>query len=86
MSTRDDGGPAFARTVVFAGENAENFSMEQDHGMSLRAWLAGKALAGITAHHGVTLSHEHRNTGRHDQQAAHAAVRYADATLAELNR
>lgn len=62
---------AFPRTARRDGEFAAD-------GMSVREWLAGQALAGIAAREG------------HDQHQAkgiaEAAVAYADALLAELEK
>ena len=40
MNTQNDGGPAFPHTFS-TGQSCEDFA-----GMSLRAWLAGKAMQG----------------------------------------
>ena len=42
MSERDDGGPAFPYAFVQVGS-------EHKGGMTLRAWFAGQALAGLVA-------------------------------------
>lgn len=72
MNTVNDGGPAFPNVPSDPGYS------QWDKGMSLRAWLAGKALAGILANPNVNPL-EHGN-----KQVAELSVFFADATLAAL--
>lgn len=74
--------PAFARS----GNNSD-FNVPCQEGMSLRAWLAGQALAGLCASTGL---YDTRGEGGEPKNAAithqiaEAAVDLADATLEEL--
>lgn len=65
MMKPNDGGPAFPCRKEDLPYGCE--------GMSLRAWLAGQALAGMADSDGGI------------RDIAHDAVRIADATIAELN-
>jgi hypothetical protein len=57
-------------------------------GMSLRAWLAGKALQGLLAaeDEGEGFCFRDTATATRHQNAAQEAVRMADAVLAELSK
>ena len=68
----DDGGPAFPRP---SGPGQENVDTTAQHGMSLRAWLAGQALTGMLANPAYSSS---------DYGYARDAVMYADAVIREL--
>ena len=70
MMTRNNGGPAFPRTVQH-----NNWQLEGKDGMSLRDWFAGQALAGITANQSYT--------ERADNFMARWAYGLADAMLLE---
>lgn len=69
----DDGGPAFP-----AGYHPEGNSADQ-HGMSLRDWLAGQALAGWLASY--TPDEPHPVIGKCDNRAAELSYKIADAML-----
>ena len=72
----DDGGSAFpvhANHVVFG----DRVVAAHERGMSLRAWLAGQALAGLMANPHV---------GGDNGAAARGACMLADAVIAELKR
>ncbi len=45
----DDGGPAFSGGLFEPQHGGSNDREPWNHGMSLRDWFAGQALAGITA-------------------------------------
>lgn len=68
MSTKNDGGSAFPI-----------HELGLDEGMSLRAWLAGQALAGWAAGRNETTA-----MNSNHEQVAKACVKYADALIAEL--
>jgi hypothetical protein len=73
----DDGGSAFpvhSNHVVFG----DKVVAAHEPGMSLRAWLAGQALAGL-----INRYDEHPNNLA---QCAELACNAADAVIAELNR
>lgn len=73
-----DGGPAFPRFGMNSWEKPSTL----EAGMSLRAWFAGQALAGILAGgFADTIPHDDVNGGG---DAAFFAVQYADALLAAL--
>jgi hypothetical protein len=73
------GGPAFPRPY-FENANGTEWSPSQD-GMTLRAYIATKAMAGLLAGNAVY-------NGRSDDRAALArdAVAHADALIAELEK
>lgn len=77
----DDGGPAFP---VYVPEGPMMLDGDPEHpayvkpGMSLRAWLAGQALAGL-----MNRYDEHPNNLA---QCAELACSAADAVIAQLNR
>ena len=85
MKTRieEDGGPAFPRPASIDPRDGDltdgNRYVESADGMSLRAWLAGKALTGLVArgHGGVPEPDA-------DERLAARCVRLADAVIAEL--
>lgn len=71
----DDGGPAFPtkgppRKIRTA---TSEYYEDENHGMSLRDWFAGQALAGICAHNDTW--------GLTDAPLAKAAYQIADAML-----
>lgn len=72
----EDGGPAFPRpaSVGELEDGTEWVSMAQS-GMSLRAWLAGQALAGYAGRPYAPVSKE----------VARLCVAHADAVLRRLN-
>ena len=67
----DDGGPAFPMA-----SHTEGYSADQP-GMSLRAWLARQALAGLMAN---------PHASGDDGAISRGACMLADAVIAELNR
>jgi len=69
MSIRDDGGPAFPQL---------DLSKCQAPGMTLRDWFAGKAIAGILAHHEFDFAPIIAQAVNH---AAADAYRIADAMI-----
>jgi len=75
MSEQDNGGPAFPTT---AGQ------VVYSHGMTLRDWFAGQALAGIMGpnYDWFTSGSE---TGSRAHEAAYFAYSVADAMLAARN-
>lgn len=77
MSKPYDGGPAFPVADVYNKDG--NGITEGAHGMSLRDWFAGQALAGLLAGGlGDTIPHDDVTAG---QQAADFSYGYADAML-----
>jgi hypothetical protein len=68
----DDGGPAFPVAYHPEGNSADQ------PGMSLRAWLAGQALAGLMVRYD---EHPHNLV-----QCAELACSAADAVIAQLKR
>lgn len=72
--TINDGGPAFPYVDEWPGEAGP--VREYGSGMSLRAYLAGQALAGLTADAALRCD---------ASDFAAAAISLADATLAALN-
>jgi hypothetical protein len=68
--SKNDGGPAFPRTVQHYNEY-----LEGRDGMSLRDWFAGQALLGML-----------NRTQYNETIAASYAFKYADAMLAERNK
>lgn len=82
MSKPNDGGPAFPIPMTaWDDQLSDNRVVPWSEGMSLRAWLAGQALAGYAAWSptGVTAESEPR-------AAAKFCVQHADAVIAELER
>lgn len=69
----DDGGPAFPQ--------AETRSTS-DHGMTLRDYFAGQALAGLVQRMNADAVRKYRD-GTHDGREAYIAYVIADAMLAE---
>jgi len=72
MSERNDGGPAFPRGDPTHGG---------DHGMSLRDWFAGQALAGLLANPKLD---EIAPVEEMPKSIAKCAYEASDAMLAEL--
>ena len=70
MSAINDGGPAFPMGYHPEGNSADHF------GMTLRVWLAGKALQGWAAgrNHSMTEASDH-------DTVAKACLQYADAII-----
>lgn len=52
MSAINNGGPAFPADPSWLDPRTRDESRQQAHGMSLRDWFAGKALAGLMANPG----------------------------------
>lgn len=86
-----DGGPAFPQgkfTRTNAGYNGGQLDVceEMLGGMSLRDWLAGKALIGIlTAGIGVK-SEDEKEYSLEKHKVAACCYQYADAMIAERNK
>ena len=70
MSAINDGGQAFPSAVLF------DQTVIESKGMSLRVWLAGKALQGWAAgrNHSMTEASDH-------DTVANACLQYADAII-----
>lgn len=94
----EDGGPAFPRPT-FSNPTPDRFTGAPDYvpghdGMSLREWLAGKALSGVLSNQDFiirVLNYDNPvrpsdNSQKLFDEAAALAVRAADATLKELNK
>lgn len=81
MRKSNDGGPAFP--LIDAGES-DRCPKLIDRGMSLRAYFAGNALAGMIAAQWEGLESFPSDTEL--QFAAGSAVKFADALLAELEK
>ena len=91
MSEQTDGGPEFPRQLVQV-ENSLDFDGDDlcsQTGMSLRAWFAGQALAGLTSRESwpgrdgmVPISA--LSSLQHIDSATGAALAYADALIAKL--
>ena len=73
MSTIDDGGPAFP--CSFTGQR------EEHHGMSLRDWLAGQAMAAIISKMSPQMVRREQGLER-VRRIVRGAYDYADAMLA----
>lgn len=89
MSRPNDGGPAFPlASKGWIGKSVEDLKPTEivRHGMSLRAYLAGKAMQGLVA--GITRLHpSHENIiENRPQDVSELAVLYADTLLAELGK
>lgn len=87
-TTPKDGGPAFP--YAFQHEDAAHFtSAGFAPGMTLRAWFAGKAMAGLLADadtmHAIGDVARTKRVGVHTA-AAQMSVIYADALIVELNK
>ena len=82
MAKQNDGGPAFPRPYSEDKFNEEQLPSQQ--GMSLRAYLAGQALAGLLP----ARDSEGRTpvSAQDVEWSAKLAVRYADALLAALQK
>lgn len=82
MSATNNGGPAFARPGFTERDT------ESQEGMSLRAYFAGQALAGVRANAQYQLNLQQTEVPRED--AINAMVRdsvaLADALIAELEK
>lgn len=79
---RRDGGPAFPVSIA-------NETWQANRGMSLRAWLAGQALAGLCANPNVIGHNPHCGFAPVNCQygdIADLAVVLADVALAELDK
>ena len=79
MTTPPDGGPAFPRFT----------SSSTMDGMSLRCYIATAALQGMELKHDGKYNNADRSSGFPELEAkwnAIAAVRYADALIAELTK
>ena len=76
---KDDGGPAFPQTV----EGWNGHMSGKQPGMTLRDYFAGRALAGLLAHHGRSVF----NTDAENSRIVSAcAFILADAMLAARRR
>jgi len=74
MTRQNNGGPAFPLVI-----EEEGCITQYHHGMSLRDWLAGQAVAGL-------LAGQYRDTSRHNLAEVPAeACRIADAMLEMLD-
>ena len=73
-----DGGSAFPDHIDLRNAEIEDF-----HGMSIRDYFAGEALAGIVKHDLETLE---ESNGMDEEQSAFMAYKYADAMLAERDK
>lgn len=79
----DDGGPAFSGGLFEPQHGGSNDREPWNHGMSLRDWFAGQALAGITAGLCSDTSHGNRAYDRVGfSHAAQDAYKLADAMIA----
>ena len=82
----DDGGPAFSGGLFEPQHGGSNDREPWNHGMSLRDWFAGQALAGIYACRDLQLAtlHDQAKTGSGDFDACMAKQAYsqADAMIA----
>ena len=76
MTKPNDGGPAFPRTV-----QNWNGSLDPEHGMSKRDYIAVHALAGILVH---PTRYRPREGGDWRSDVAEEAVSLADAMIAAL--
>lgn len=90
MTVRKDGGPAFpGGAVVMHADGYARTSPPKDGGMSLRAWLTGQALAGLTANASL-LEHLRESDDISDRafalSVAAGAVAMADAALELLTK
>lgn len=79
----NDGGPAFPHSV----QRLHSSYATPVHGMSLRDYFAGQALAGLASNQSFLLNildgHTHNNT---EDALAFTAFRTADAMLAARNK
>lgn len=79
----DDGGPDFSGGLFEPQHGGTNDREPWNHGMSLRDWFAGQALAGITAGLCSDVSHGNRAYDRVGfSHAAQDAYKLADAMIA----
>lgn len=82
MSTIDDGGPAFARPGA-NWKNADGQPMGNDAclGMSLRDYVAIKAMHGLLSMSGAKVGNENMTIPKHEATVADTAYSMADAML-----
>ena len=78
MPNTNDGGPAFPQPV---GRDST-----PQYGMSLRTWLAGKALQGLATGLPITAINDLAEGIRGGKTQARAALALSDALLAELEK
>lgn len=88
MAKINDGGPAYPgiafleKNDAHAPERRSKYAVVGQHGMSLRAYLAGKALVAIGDLFEV--NSDDRVTAASQRVVAKLCVGYADALIAEL--
>lgn len=88
MNTKHGAAPAFPQSFTVITVNEKGQKIAQDYadcpGMSLRAWLAGQALASMLA---IPATHSGLHEGKLTKSGlAFVACQLADALIAELNR
>ena len=86
----EDGGPAYPHLGLYRGAGGDLHPAPTQHGgMSLRAWLAGQALAGLVANPGGPIQANAMSgwsyTNCTIEQVADEACRIADAMLVSLS-
>lgn len=92
MKTPNDGGPAFPVPTIFnphSGEPMHTGAYWDGNGMTMRAYIATAALSNMEMKHDGRYNNADRSSGFPELEAkwlATAAVRYADALIAELGK
>lgn len=81
---KDDGGPAFPELDCFVDQHGEKPAYSAYHGMTLRDYFAGQALAGLCANDGIEFEPVAADK-IHPIYARHA-YGLADAMIAERSK